>query len=184
MTRRTMDDSTREALNTLPQWLRSLADDLTALAGLLKNNDLSEQLRLWVAGAVGYVFKSVDLIPDGIDDLGYLDDALVLRVAAARAIEDSPQGAATAPLPQLARGVPLIKGLLGSDFARLDDFVAGLRIAVVRGKSPSDVVQDSSVAQQVCDEVVAFARDYVAPPFLQDERTLIKLKSFLSAKLP
>jgi uncharacterized membrane protein YkvA (DUF1232 family) len=181
-----MDDSTREALNTLPEWLRSLADDLTAAAALLKNQELPEEVRLWIAGAVGYVFKSVDLIPDGIDDLGYLDDTFILRVAAARALEPSSeeQGASLDPLPQLAEGTALIKRLLGSDYARLDDFVSGLRISVVRGKSPSDIVQESTIADQVCDEVAAFARNYVSPPFAQDERTIIKLKSFLSAKLP
>jgi uncharacterized membrane protein YkvA (DUF1232 family) len=182
----TMDDTSREALNALPDWLRSLAEDLTAVAGLLKDSQLSEELRLWAAGAVGYVFKSVDLIPDGIDDLGYLDDAFILRVAASRALEDLPadEAAAVAPLAKLAEGASLIKRLLGSDYARLDDFVSGLRIAVVRGKSPSDIVEDRALAIQVCEEVASFARSYLAPPFAQDERTLIKLKSFLSAKLP
>ena len=184
MTGKIMDDSTRQALNSLPEWLQSLADDLTAVASLLKNAQLPEELRLWLASAVGYVFKSVDLIPDGIDDLGYLDDAFVLRIAAARALEEMSEGPAPAPLTQLADGTSHIKKLLGSDYARLEDFVAGLRIAVVRGKSPSDIVQDGAVAVQVCDEVASFARSYVAPPFAQDERTLIKLKSFLSAKLP
>jgi uncharacterized membrane protein YkvA (DUF1232 family) len=181
-----MDGSTREALNSLPEWLRSLADDLTVLAGLLKDMELSEEVRLWIAGAVGYVFKSVDLIPDGIEDLGYLDDAFVLRVAALRALETLADESSVAPelLARLAQGTGLIKSLLGSDYARLEDFVSGLRISVVRGKSPSDIVQESSVAQQVCDEVATFARSYVAPPFAQDERTIIKLKSFLAAKLP
>jgi uncharacterized membrane protein YkvA (DUF1232 family) len=177
-----MDDSTREALNTLPEWLRSLADDLTGAAALLKNAELPEELRLWVAGAVGYVFKSVDLIPDGIDDLGYLDDTFILRVAASRALED--QSVAPELLTQLAEGTALIKSLLGNDYARLEDFVSGLRISVVRGKSPSDIVQEVSVAEQVCEDVAAFARNYVVPPFAQDERTIIKLRSFLSAKLP
>jgi uncharacterized membrane protein YkvA (DUF1232 family) len=181
-----MDDFTREALNTFPEWLRSLAEDLTAMAGLLKDTQLTEGLRLWAAAAVGYVFKSVDLIPDGIEDLGYLDDAFVLRVAAARVlgeVSDSHE-TAPAPLPHLAEGVPLIQQLLGKDYARLDDFVSNLRIAVVRGKSPSDIVQDATAAAEVCEEVVVFSRCYVVPPFTQDERTLIKLKSFLAAKLP
>ena len=177
-----MDDSTREALNTLPEWLRSLADDVTATAALLKNTELPDELRLWVAGAVGYVFKSVDLIPDGIDDLGYLDDSFILRVAAVHALEN--QSVAPEPLPRLAEGTPLIKSLLGNDYARLEDFVSGLRISVVRGKSPSDIVQDASMAQQMCEDVASFARSYVVPPFAQDERTIIKLRSFLSAKLP
>jgi len=177
-----MDNSTREALNTLPEWLRSLADDLTGAAALLKDTELPDDLRLWVAGAVGYVFKSVDLIPDGIDDLGYLDDTFVLRVAAARALED--HSTAPDPLPQLAAGTALIRALLGNDYARLEDFVSGLRISVVRGKSPADIVQEVTVAEQVCEDVAAFGRSYVVPPFAQDERTIIKLKSFLSAKLP
>jgi len=181
-----MDELTRDALNALPEWLRSLADDLAVLAELLKDTQLSEGLRLWVAGAVGYVFKSVDLIPDGIEDLGYLDDVFVLRLAAARVAEENSES--DAPLPpsitQLAEGAALVKKLLGSDFARLDDFVSGLRIAVVRGVSPSDIVQDPALAAQVCDEVASFTRSYVPPPFSHDERTLIKLKSFLSAKLP
>jgi hypothetical protein len=94
------------------------------------------------------------------------------------------EAAALTPLAQLAEGASLVKRLLGSDYARLEDFVSGLRIAVVRGKSPSDIVQDSALAAQVCDEVASFTRSYLAPPFAQDERTLIKLKSFLSAKLP
>ena len=157
-----MDETSREALNALPDWLRSLADDLTAVAELMKDSQLSEAVRLWAAGAVGYVFKSVDLIPDGIDDLGYLDDAFVLRVAAARALEDLPadEAAALTPLAQLAEGASLVKRLLGSDYARLEDFVSGLRIAVVRGKSPSDIVQDSALAAQVCDEVASFTRSF------------------------
>jgi uncharacterized membrane protein YkvA (DUF1232 family) len=39
-----------------------------------------------LASGLNYVFKSVDLIPDGIDDIGYLDDAFVLRVACAQVL--------------------------------------------------------------------------------------------------
>jgi hypothetical protein len=40
------------------------------------------------------------------------------------------------------------------------------------------------LAQQVCDEMGVFARNYVAPTFAQEERTLLKLRSFLTTKLP
>jgi hypothetical protein len=34
-------------------------------------------------GLAQRIFKSLDLIPDGIEDLGFIDDAFVFRVAAA-----------------------------------------------------------------------------------------------------
>ncbi len=181
-----MEEFAQKALNEFPEWLRSLGEDLVALSDLLKDTQLPDDLRLWVAGSVGYVFKSVDLIPDGVEDLGYLDDAFVMRVMASRAIELlEPSGEASPPLlAKLAQDTAIIKELLGSDFARLDEFVSGLRIAVVRGKSPSDIVQDPSLAAQVSEEAGVFARNYEAPEFTRQERTLIKLKSFLSTKLP
>lgn len=180
-----MDEFAQEALNVFPAWLRSLGDDLVGLSNLLTDTAQSEELRLWVAGAVSYVFKSVDLIPDGIEDLGYLDDAFVLRVAAARAIEELADGPDAAPqlLTRLAADIDVIRGLLGSEYARLDEFVTGLRISVVRGKSPADIVQDMALAAEVCQEVGVFARSYQVPEFAQEARTLIKLRSFLTTKL-
>jgi hypothetical protein len=137
-----------------------------------------------VAAAVGYVFKSIDLIPDGIEDLGYLDDAFVVRVVARHAVQELQSDGSPAILSTLAKDAEVLEGFLGSIYTRLDEFASGLRIAVVRGKSPSDIVQDPALAQQVYDEVGVFARAYVSPEFAQEERTLIKLRAFLNTKLP
>jgi hypothetical protein len=141
---------------------------------------------LWIAGALGYVMKSVDLIPDGIEDLGYLDDALVLRVACDRAVKEAGGDDWDIPpqLTRLADDTKVIQQILGSDYVRLDEYVSGLRILVVRGRSPSDIVQDPSLALQVSQDVASLARAYVPAPLAQDGRTLIKLTSFLQAKLP
>jgi uncharacterized membrane protein YkvA (DUF1232 family) len=179
-----MDESAQEALNAFPTWLQALNDDLVELSGLLKDAQLPEELRLWVAGATGYLFKSLDLIPDGIEDLGYLDDAFVIRVIARHAAEQLEDETVPPILARLAKDAEFIQSFLGSIYARLDEFVSGLCIAVVRGRSPSDIVEDTALAQQVCDEIGVFARSYVAPEFTQEERTLLKLRSFLTTKLP
>jgi uncharacterized membrane protein YkvA (DUF1232 family) len=71
-------------LDQFGTWLADLGKDVGALAELLRVNAEHESAKS-IAGGLNYVFKSLDLIPDGIDDLGYLDDAFVLRVAALHA---------------------------------------------------------------------------------------------------
>src|SRR6476469_4836450 len=97
-----LDDPSLDAryLEIFPAFLRSLADDARAL-GAIVASDAPEETRRYAAAALNYVLKSLDLIPDGIDDLGFLDDACVLRVAAALAM---PSAAADddRPLARLA----------------------------------------------------------------------------------
>src|SRR6478735_4464101 len=70
-------------LEAFPAWLKSLGDDAQALARLLEQADVAPAAKRGVASALTYLFKSLDLIPDGLEDLGFIDDAFVLRVAAA-----------------------------------------------------------------------------------------------------
>src|SRR6187431_3781709 len=68
-------------LDAFPDWLRSLADDARALASVLEAEGAAA-LQRRSAAALNYLFKSLDLIPDGLEDLGFIDDAFVLRAAA------------------------------------------------------------------------------------------------------
>ena len=61
-------------LEVFPAWLRSLGEDAAALGTIVESTG-SEAVRRNVTVGLNYIFKSLDLIPDGIDDLGYLDDA-------------------------------------------------------------------------------------------------------------
>src|SRR3954454_8618117 len=78
-----MSEVDTRCLDAFPEWLRSLGEDALALSAVVADGAQPEALRRRVAGALNYLFKSLDLIPDGIEDLGFLDDAFVFRVAAA-----------------------------------------------------------------------------------------------------
>src|SRR6478752_2048312 len=91
-------------LDAFPNWLRSLADDARALAAVLESEG-NPVAQLRSASALNYLFKSLDLIPDGLEDLGFIDDAFVLRAAAdaVRAEAESELAAdATGTLARLA----------------------------------------------------------------------------------
>jgi len=172
-------------LDMFPEWLRTLAADAGELAQVLSVAGVPEGVRRHVAGGLNYLFKSLDLIPDGIEDLGYLDDAFVIRVGAALALAESPTAKDEAPvLARLAGDSKLIADLLGKDYARLEAYVKTLTRASARGRSVDDILGDEQIRSAFLHEVTGWAASYETPSFARDEKNLVKLQSFLSAKLP
>ncbi len=73
-------------LASLKSHARRLKTELTALYYAYHHPQVPWYARLWVAVVVGYAFSPIDLIPDFIPVLGYLDDLLLLPLGIALAI--------------------------------------------------------------------------------------------------
>ena len=171
-------------LESFPQWLRTLGDDLSAVAPSIADKNVPEGARKALVAALNYVFKSIDLIPDGIDDIGYLDDAFVLRVAAAQAVSEGLTGDPYASIARLAGEAEQVKSFLGAEFGRFDHYVQSLRKGAARGRTVDDIVANETTRSEFVADVSGFARSYQAPSFTREEKTLIKLRAFFDAKLP
>ncbi len=170
-------------LDVFPDWLRTLGEDAGALGTAVSEvKDENDEVSRYVASGLNYIFKSLDLIPDGIDDLGFCDDAFVIRVAAALACEAN--GAAKdGVLGRLADEAKQVQEFLDEDYDRLVTYVKGLRKGAARGRTVDDIMTDASVRSAFVHEVAAWAKEYQVPTFTRDVKTLIKLKAFLNAKL-
>jgi hypothetical protein len=180
-----MTDIETRCLDTFPEWLRTLSADAAALGEVVGNLAAPEPARRFAAAGLNYLFKSLDLIPDGIEDLGFLDDAFVLRVAASLALRELPEiGPLVPPFARLAQDSALIAELLGDDYRRLESYVRGLVSSVARGRTVDDVLAGEQSRAEFLNEVAGWARSYEAPSFGRDEKNIVKLRSFLSAKLP
>jgi len=180
-----MNELYERCLNQFPGWLRALSADAVELSAALSAEGVPDPARRLVAGALNYLFKSLDLIPDGIEDLGYLDDAFVLRVAAAQILRDVPAARGVAPvLSRLANDTKVIAELLGKDFTRLEAYVKTLPRSSARGRTVDEIVKDAAATSAFQHEVSAWAASYETPSFSRDEKNLVKLQSFLGAKLP
>jgi uncharacterized membrane protein YkvA (DUF1232 family) len=169
-------------LEIFPGFLRSLGEDVGAL-GEIVAGEVPVVVRRYATAAINYVFKSLDLIPDGIEDLGFLDDAFVVRVAASLAVASDPSAreGAMGPLADDARSV---REFLGDDvYTRLEAHVEGLLKGAARGRTVDDVVDDAGTRATFLGEVAAWSTEYRVPTFTRDVKTLIKLKAFLGAKL-
>ncbi len=178
-----MTELDNRCLDAFPEWLRALGNDARALAEVVGNAATPEPIRRPLAAALNYLFKSLDLIPDGIEDLGFIDDAFVLRVAA-RAAHAAGGSDADGPLGRLAEQADLIREFLGDDYSRLETYVQGLGQGSARGRSVDDVLSDAAVCAELVREVKVWADGYAAPSFSRDDKNLVKLRSFLTAKLP
>lgn len=177
-----MNDLEKRCLDTFPEWLKTLADDTSALSDALARTEAPENARRLIAGALNYLFKSLDLIPDGIEDLGFLDDAFVLRIASKLALAEWPE--APAAISELASEAELVESLLGPDYARLLQYVGGLVHGAARGRTTDDIVADNAVREAFASDLGSWAASYTPPGFSRDEKNLVKLTSFLSSKLP
>lgn len=180
-----MSDLNARCLEAFPRWLASLASDARSLAELLADGASRPDAQKYVASALNYLFKSLDLIPDGIEDLGYLDDAFVLRVSAREALrhgsQDTREGAV---LGALAEDAALVEAFLGADYGRFKSYVAELDRKKARGRSVEDILVNPGTLAAFRREVEAWAESYVEPSFLRDPKTLVKLRAFLVLKLP
>ncbi|MDP3277897.1 MAG: YkvA family protein [Deltaproteobacteria bacterium] len=182
-----MTDVDAKCLEVFPSWLRTLGTDGEGMLSLISNRTVPEKAQRTLIGGLNYLFKSLDLIPDGIDDIGYLDDAFVLRVSAslakAEGLGDADE-ASMATVVRLADEVQLVKDFLGEDYPRLETYVVGLRRGAARGRSVDDIVGTPMVLDEFASDVRGFAKSYTAPSFSQERKNLIKMRAFFNAKLP
>jgi uncharacterized membrane protein YkvA (DUF1232 family) len=163
----TSDPAFARYLEVFAEWLRVLGEDAGELAGVLAAPP-SEAAARYAASGLNYIFKSLDLIPDGIDDLGFCDDAFVIRVAARLACEADAK---------------IVEEFLAADYPRLAAYVQGLERGAVRGRTAFDIASDEAVRASFLHEVAAWSKEYQVPSFTRDVKTLIKLQAFLNAKL-
>lgn len=193
-----MSELDTQCLAAFPEWLQRLPADTRAFIHVLQQDEQPEAVRAGAAAALNHLLKSVDLVPQGIEELGFIETAFVLRAAAAGMIReaavsggesDSGDGVARqaeleAPFPTLADEAGLLEGFLGADWPRFTRYMASLDELVVRGRSVRTLLSDADRREELCTKVASFAASYRAPRFAPDPKSLVKIRAFLTVKLP
>ena len=78
------------ALQKMKRWARRLETEGYALYLAYKGRQVRLYARVFAAVVVGYAFSPIDLIPDPIPILGYLDDLVLVPLGVALAIRMIP----------------------------------------------------------------------------------------------
>ncbi len=76
----------------LKRWARRLKAELYALYPAYKHPRVPRYARVFAAIVVAYAFSPIDLIPDPIPVLGYLDDLVLIPLGIALAVRMIPPG--------------------------------------------------------------------------------------------
>jgi uncharacterized membrane protein YkvA (DUF1232 family) len=79
------------AIEAWKQWVRQLKVETYAVYLAYKDPRTPWYARIFAACVVGYAFSPIDLIPDPIPVLGYLDDLVLVPLGVALALKMIPQ---------------------------------------------------------------------------------------------
>ena len=93
----------------LKQWARKLKNDVIAMYFALKHPQTPLYAKVFAAIIVGYALSPLDLIPDFIPILGYLDDAIFLPLGIALAIRLIPTNVLDACREEAKNNPPTMK---------------------------------------------------------------------------
>lgn len=175
-------------MQAFKDWVRNLRADVEVTKEVLESTEADREARKLSAAALSYVVTRMDLVPDWEEPIGVLDDAMVLRVAislAARYDMDRGLPAATvAALGRLANQVDPIEEFLGEDlFVRFRRHCEKLAEVEVRGRTPSQIVDDQVARDHLYREIADELERANVGSFADSEALAVKFKSYLGHKL-
>ena len=93
----------------LKQWARKLKSDVIAMYFVLKHPQTPLYAKIFVAIIVGYALSPIDLIPDFIPVIGYLDDVILLPLGIVLAIRLIPASVLDACREEAKNNPPTMK---------------------------------------------------------------------------
>lgn len=131
-----------EALQILQKFVDGFTMDVGRVRAALDDPGTPESARLLLVGGLSYLLDQLDMFPDHYRGIGFADDAMVLRVAAALALAE---GATARGLAGLAKEERDVEKLLGDLAEPVRKLVAGLPARKVRGRSAEQVLKDKDV---------------------------------------
>jgi hypothetical protein len=178
--------SDASCLQTFSRWLEGMPAEVTALCEVLESTPetrgVPEECRRASAESLAHLIRSIELIPDGVEALGYLENLFAFR-AIMREAAAGLDASADDTSRRLAAEAELVAGFLGDDFGRLREATQRAREHTRAGQRASDLLDDAERRRAAVERLKAWAGAYRAPELASTEAEALKLRSFLRVRL-
>jgi hypothetical protein len=177
------ESMTPQFLPAFGGWLHTLGEDVLSLAHLLESPDAPEPFRSASAESLSYLLRVADLIPEGIEQLGYLEVAFAFRALARRAMGDAEPSSLEGRVPRLAVEAATVVDFLEEDVALFWEMVFAPAALSRVGRPASDVLEDEELRVTTLQQARAWVEQYRAPELSEGEEELVKIRSFFRTRL-
>jgi uncharacterized membrane protein YkvA (DUF1232 family) len=168
-------------------WAETIRQDIDALKTLLESTKADADSRKLAGAALLYLVSRMDLIPDWNEGIGVIDDVMVLRVCAqltgSHNRGDLPS-AADVSIERMSNEAEKITAFLGGPlYDKLKAYCAKLGDQAVRGRSPTQLVDDVALRKALYTEIDEELKRSV-PIVVNDPKDAeLRLKAYLTHKL-
>lgn len=172
-------------LSAFGGWLHTLGEDVLSLAHLLESPEAPEPFRAASAEALSYLLRAADLIPEGIEDLGYLEVAFAFRVLARRALGEGEDGAGSLEgrVPRLAAEAAVVVDFLEGDISSFCELVFSPAALSHASRPAADLLEDAELRATTLEQARAWVELYRAPELAAGEEELVKIRAFFRTRL-
>ena len=168
-------------------WLAGLGREARELGSLLERDATPEAVRRFAAETLNQLLYAVDLVPEGVEALAYLEGLFTFRVLARQCCEAQPDLApadSSGTLSRLAGEAHWVESFLGAeDYARLAAIVQVQRGRRSRDRSPTELLEAGEARSAAVQEAQAWAERYRPPNFGAGSHDLVRLLSFLRTRV-
>jgi uncharacterized membrane protein YkvA (DUF1232 family) len=175
------------AIETFKTWAELMRTDVDALKAVVDAPAAALPAKKLAAGALSYLVSKMDLIPDWNAGIGFVDDVMLLRIAA-QLIQSHDTGeltsAADIALGRMSNEADQVAAFLGAAlFEKFRAHVAKLTEQTVRGRTTGVIVDDPAARAQLWQELEAELAK-AGPIVLGDPADAeVRLKAYLTHKL-
>jgi hypothetical protein len=168
-------------------WLAGLGGEARELSALLAREEAPAGLRRFGAETLNQLLYAVDLIPEGIEGLGYLETLFGVRLLARELSEAEPDSASADPhgtLRRLSREAALVRSFLGEEEeGRLLALVRAQSEKRARGRSVTELLEQPEARSAAIEEAQSWAEQYRPSQFGTGSHDLVRLRSFLRTRV-
>ena len=167
------------------EWIDSYEHDVTTYKEILADENAPEELRRLLAGALMYLVRQIDLVPDYYKPAGTIDDAMVLRVMAdlggEYAAELEPKHMKA--LFKLANDCETIREFLGDQYRDLENYVRLQPEKATHGLTGEAVAKEKSQMEELIRQVDEELHHFEAVAIQDGAKVERELHSYLHSKL-